>query len=190
MLRLLADENFSGEIVRGLRLRGDDLDLERVQDVGLTSAEDPAVLAWAAAHGRILLTHDRATMPSFAYERVVAGEPMAGVIVVSDRMPVRNVIDELDLIDRCSRQDKWRGWSSTCHFSRLGDATAAVSRPSGAATIPRQRRPSGAGLGGAGGLQHLQFAQDGGHVGQGILPQPVGAQIEARQDRGVEEALG
>ena len=36
MLRLLADENFHGDIVRGLLLRQPDLDLVRVQDVGLT----------------------------------------------------------------------------------------------------------------------------------------------------------
>ena len=35
MLRLLADENFSGDIVRGLLLRQPDLDLVRAQDVGL-----------------------------------------------------------------------------------------------------------------------------------------------------------
>ena len=35
MLRLLSDENFNGDIVRGLGLRQPDLDLLRVQDVGL-----------------------------------------------------------------------------------------------------------------------------------------------------------
>ena len=35
MWRLLADENFNGDIVRGVLLRHPDLDLVRVQDVGL-----------------------------------------------------------------------------------------------------------------------------------------------------------
>lgn len=35
MLRLLADENFNGDIVRGLLLQKPDLDVIRVQDVGL-----------------------------------------------------------------------------------------------------------------------------------------------------------
>lgn len=38
MLRLLADENFNGDIVRGLLLREPDLDIVRVQDVGLIDA--------------------------------------------------------------------------------------------------------------------------------------------------------
>jgi hypothetical protein len=44
MLRLLADENLNNAILRGLRLRNPDLDIVRVQDVGLSGAEDPAVL--------------------------------------------------------------------------------------------------------------------------------------------------
>ena len=53
MLRLLSDENFHGDIVRGLLLRLPTLALVRVQDVGLEGAEDPDVLAWAAEHNRI-----------------------------------------------------------------------------------------------------------------------------------------
>jgi len=44
MLRLLADENFSGEVVRGLLLRQPDLDVVRVQDVGFARAHDPDIL--------------------------------------------------------------------------------------------------------------------------------------------------
>ncbi|MEO0373140.1 MAG: DUF5615 family PIN-like protein [Cyanobacteria bacterium P01_A01_bin.17] len=90
-MNLLSDENFNGDIVRGLRLRQPDLDLLRVQDVGLREVDDPAILDWAAAHGRILLTHDRATMPDFAYERLVREDPMPGMFVVKDRMATREL---------------------------------------------------------------------------------------------------
>jgi predicted nuclease of predicted toxin-antitoxin system len=63
MLRLLADENFNGDIVRGLLLRQPTLDVVRVQDVGLIGTDDSEILAWAAENNRIVLTHDRATMP-------------------------------------------------------------------------------------------------------------------------------
>jgi predicted nuclease of predicted toxin-antitoxin system len=109
MLRLLSDENFNGDIVRGLFLRQPDLDLLRVQDVGLRKVDDPAILDWAASNGRILLTHDRATMPDFAYERVSQGQQMSGLFVINDRMPVRQVIDELLLLIDCSEQDEWKG---------------------------------------------------------------------------------
>lgn len=109
MLRLLGDENFSGDIVRGLLLRRPDLDLVRVQDIGLGGTDDPAVLTRAAEDNRILLTHDRATMPDFAYARVAAGQPMPGVFVLSDRLSVRQAIDELSLIALCSEQSEWAG---------------------------------------------------------------------------------
>jgi predicted nuclease of predicted toxin-antitoxin system len=108
MLRLLSDENFNGDIVRGLFLRQPDLDLLRVQDVGLRKVDDPAILDWAASNGRILLTHDRATMPDFAYERLSQGQQMSGLFVVNDRMPVRQAIDELLLLIGCSEQDEWK----------------------------------------------------------------------------------
>jgi hypothetical protein len=80
VIRLLADENFNNNIVRGVRLRNPRIDLVRVQDVGLSGANDPSVLEWAAGHQRVLLTHDLATIKAFAYERVRAGKPMPGII--------------------------------------------------------------------------------------------------------------
>lgn len=109
MLRLLADENFNSDIVRGLLLRQPDTDIVRVQDVGLAGADDPEVLAWAADNGRIVLTHDRATMPEYAYERVAAGEEMAGVFILNDRFPVGRAIDEILLMMACSEQAEWSG---------------------------------------------------------------------------------
>jgi hypothetical protein len=109
MLSLLSDENFNGDIVRGLFLRQPNLDLVRVQDVALREVDDPAILAWAAINQRILLTHDRATMPNFAYERLVREEPMPGMFVVNDRMPIRQAIDELLLLIDSSEQAEWKG---------------------------------------------------------------------------------
>jgi hypothetical protein len=37
------------------------------------------------------------------------GQPMSGVFVVNDRMPVKQAIDELLLIDGCSDQAEWTG---------------------------------------------------------------------------------
>ncbi|HEV3137853.1 MAG TPA: DUF5615 family PIN-like protein [Pirellulales bacterium] len=109
MLRLLSDENFNGDIVRGLLLRKPDLDILRVQDVGLSGADDPDVLAWAAENGRIVLTHDRATMSDYAYERVAAGENMAGVFILNDRFPVGSAIEEILLTNECTEQAEWSG---------------------------------------------------------------------------------
>ena len=109
MLRLLVDENFNGDIVRGLLLRQADLDIVRVQDVGLSGADDPEILARAADDNRIVLTHDRATMVDYAYERVALGQEMAGVFILNDRLPVGRAIDEILLMSACSEQAESRG---------------------------------------------------------------------------------
>ncbi len=82
MLRLLCDENFNGDIVRGLLRRLAQLDLVRVQDVGLMQTPDVDILEWATSQGRIFVTHDLSTVPSAAYQRIAEGKPMAGVFLV------------------------------------------------------------------------------------------------------------
>ena len=109
MVRLLCDQNFNRDIVRGLLLKRPGIDLTRVQEVGLQRADDPALLAWAAQQDRIVLTHDIQTMPGFAYARVAAGQPMPGVFVVDDWVSVGRVIDDLILIDEGSEHAEWAG---------------------------------------------------------------------------------
>ncbi len=109
MLRLLADENFNFDIVRGLRLRKPELDIVTVFEIGLAAADDPSLLAWAAEHDRVLLTHDRATMSDHAYERVAAAAAMPGVFILNDRFPVGKSIDEILPTIECSQQAEWNG---------------------------------------------------------------------------------
>lgn len=95
MLFLVADENFNNTIVRGLLRVKPDLDIVRVQDVGLFSADDPAVLEWAANEDRVLLTHDVTTITKYAYERVEAGQYMPGVIEVNRKVSLSMAINEI-----------------------------------------------------------------------------------------------
>jgi predicted nuclease of predicted toxin-antitoxin system len=101
MLPLLTDENFSHRIVRGLKLRIENLDLVLAQGAGLGEARDPTLLGWAADQGRIVLTHDRKTMTEYAYDRVRSHQPMPGIIVVSDTMPVGEAIEALRICIEC-----------------------------------------------------------------------------------------
>jgi hypothetical protein len=109
MLRLLTDENFNGDILRGVLLRKPDLDIVRAQDTGLEREPDPHVLAWSANDDRIVLTHDRATMPDYAFQRVAEGQVMPGVFVVSDRLPVGQAIEQILFINEFSEQIEWSG---------------------------------------------------------------------------------
>lgn len=101
MIVFLVDQNFNEHIVDGLTRRDSALEFSHVRNVGLAAAPDPVVLEWAAANGMVLLTHDRKTIPRFAYDRVAAGLPMPGVFLVSSEMPVGRAIDELLAAAHC-----------------------------------------------------------------------------------------
>lgn len=109
MLRLAADENFDNNIIRGLLRRKADLDIVRIQDAGLSGAGDPAVLEWAAQHGRVLLTHDVNTITRHALERVEAGKAMPGVFEVSQTVSMSMAIDDILLLAECSKEGEWEG---------------------------------------------------------------------------------
>ena len=83
------------------------MDVLRVQDAGLIGADDPEILAWAAEEDRILLTHDAATVPDFAYERIRAGAAMPGVIEVSRQMPIGQAVEDLLLVMEAGRPEDW-----------------------------------------------------------------------------------
>jgi hypothetical protein len=98
VLRLLADENLDGNIVRGLLRRLPVADIARVQDVGLSGAGDSEVLAWAALEGRVVVSHDVATMTHFAYERAGGGLPMPGVIEILRATSIGHAIEDLAFV--------------------------------------------------------------------------------------------
>jgi len=98
MLKLISDQNFNARILRDVSRRVTALDLVRSVHVGLDGVDGPVLLEWAAAEGRILLTHDVNTIPRFAYDRVRAGLTMPGVFLVSSSMRIGQAIDELTFV--------------------------------------------------------------------------------------------
>lgn len=106
-LSLLSDENLNGDIVRGLLL----------QRPGWTwfgfriwrSLGRRIRRCWNGQRGRgvVWCHHDRRTIPGFAYDRVSRGMPMAGLFLLSHRMPMSEAIEELLLLDECSEQGEW-----------------------------------------------------------------------------------
>jgi Domain of unknown function (DUF5615) len=109
MLRLAADENFNGDIVRGLLRRSPQIDIVRVQDVGLSGVDDPTVLEWAASESRIVVTHDVSTLAGHAFARVAAGQPMPGDFAVRSTASISHTIEDLVLFTECSLDGEWEG---------------------------------------------------------------------------------
>ncbi|MGL5809177.1 MAG: DUF5615 family PIN-like protein [Nocardioides sp.] len=105
--RFLADENIDPDLVLGLRRRVESVDIVRMQDVGLRTMDDPEILQWAAHEGRILISHDIKTMPGFAGERMAAGLPMHGVILLHSTLPLAHALDELAAVAGASDAEEW-----------------------------------------------------------------------------------
>ena len=106
MLRLLIDENLDQRILRGLRLEVPAIDYIVVQETKLKGLRDPLLLAWAAENQPIIVTHDVNTMPRHAYDRVRAGQPMPGVIVIPEDFAVGKAIEELATMVECCEPEE------------------------------------------------------------------------------------
>jgi hypothetical protein len=109
VIGILIDEDFNNDILDGALRRLPTLNAVRVQDVGLRGRHDREVLAWAAREQRVLFTHDRRTMETYAYERVAAGESMPGVFIVGQELSMAADIEYLILIAECSNPGEWEG---------------------------------------------------------------------------------
>jgi hypothetical protein len=76
-------------------------------DARLKGVPDPEVLAFAAEQNRILVTHDRQTMPLHFGEFLMKKGSSPGVFLVSQYAPIGAVIEELVLIWAASNADEW-----------------------------------------------------------------------------------
>jgi predicted nuclease of predicted toxin-antitoxin system len=109
MFRLLLDHNFNQRIFRQVLRRVPDLDYVTAEELGLARSADPVILERAASENRIVLTHDAATMIDFAEERLVAGLPLPGVVVIHKEIPVGQAVEWLEIFLRCSEPEEWNG---------------------------------------------------------------------------------
>lgn len=102
-LRFAADENLNERLVLALLRRLPSVDILRVRDSRVAACPDGEVLAWAAAEGRIVISHDERTMPAEAWDRIARGLPMPGLVIVPGDAPARAVLDQLSLLAGAGR---------------------------------------------------------------------------------------
>lgn len=108
VLRWLADENFNNAIVRGLRRHAPAMDIVRVQDIADIAGEsDAAVLTWATAEQRILLTHDASTIHT-AYKNVRRQEGKCSpVLLVPAALSLSSAISDIMLLAELAIESDW-----------------------------------------------------------------------------------
>src|SRR5258708_33365739 len=106
-VRFIADYDFNGEIIDGLLRREPGLDIETGHEAGLEGLPDPEVLAKAANEDRILITHDRRTMPHH-FGEFISRRDSPGVLVIPQQIGIGAAIEELLLICSASDAEEWR----------------------------------------------------------------------------------
>jgi hypothetical protein len=105
--KFLADEDFNVKILAGLLRREPAIDFQTAKLAGILGLPDHEVLAVATREGRVLVSHDRETMPGH-FSRFIAGVTSAGVLIVSQNLPIRDAIEEILLIWAATEAAEWR----------------------------------------------------------------------------------
>jgi hypothetical protein len=105
-IRFQADADLNGEIVAGVLRRQPDVDFRSAQEADLRGVPDHEVLALAAGERRILVSHDRRTMPGH-FAEFIRQHTSPGVFIIAQRVSIRAAIEELLLIWSASDSDEW-----------------------------------------------------------------------------------
>lgn len=107
-IRFQADNDLKRIIVDATLRREPGIDFQTAQTAKLDNLDDQEVLRRASEQGRILVSHDKRTMPRQLAEFIRQGEESPGVLlVVPQNAPVQNVAESLLLIWVDDRPEEW-----------------------------------------------------------------------------------
>jgi hypothetical protein len=105
-VRFQADADLNEILVRAALRRDPGIDFQTSRTAGLVGLNDIEVLSLAARSGRLLVTHDRKTMPRHFAEFIIT-QSSAGVLIIPQRLPITQVVDELILIWTATEAEEW-----------------------------------------------------------------------------------
>src|SRR5271165_5275476 len=96
-LRFLADADLNADIVEGVCRREPSVDFLTARKANLLSKPDPDVLELAANLGRLLVTHDRHSMPAH-FRELLKTRHSPGILIIPQLARIRVIIDDLLLL--------------------------------------------------------------------------------------------
>ena len=101
-----ADADLNEILVKATIRREPGIDFQTASAAGLGGLNDKDVLALAARSGRLLVTHDRRTMPKH-FAEFIAMQSSAGVLIVPQKLSVMQVVEDLILIWAVTDATEW-----------------------------------------------------------------------------------
>ena len=109
-IRYQADADFDKRVVRAVRRRESTIDFQLASEarsgLGLEGIPDDQVLAIAAQEKRILITHDRRTMPAH-FANFIGMSESPGVLIISQKMPLSVAVEHLITIWAASEAEEY-----------------------------------------------------------------------------------
>lgn len=105
-VRFQADADLRQAIVTGTIRRQPNLDFQSAHTAELEGKKDSEVLAIAAQDGRVVVTHDRKTMPA-EFGEFIMSKTSSGVLIFSQNLSVSDAIEALILVWEASTAEEW-----------------------------------------------------------------------------------
>jgi hypothetical protein len=105
-IRFQADADLDEDIVTGLRRREPVVDFQTATEAGLRGLDDQQVLERAAEEQRVLVSHDRKTMPHH-FADFILRKRSPGLVIISQKVSTVAAIEELLLIWTACEAEQW-----------------------------------------------------------------------------------
>ena len=106
-IRFQADNDINEIILKAVWQLEPTIDIHTATEAGIVGLPDDQVLAKAAANNRLLISHDRKTMPRH-FGRFITHTDSPGLLIVPQKLPVAFVAEELLLVWLASEPEEWR----------------------------------------------------------------------------------
>ena len=114
-IRFQADADLNEDMVVGILRREPRVDFRTAGQAGLRGLDDIQALALSARDGRVLVSHDRKTMPNH-FAEFVRTNTSPGLFIVSQKTDLLSAIEGVLLVWATTEAEEWANTICTIPF--------------------------------------------------------------------------